>query len=54
MKVGGGGNERYMIIIPAVLGFVIIVYALGGPGQTIMLLENMTRDGIEWVRSAVR
>ena len=54
MKVGGGGNERYMITIPAVLGFVIIVYALGGPGQTLMLLENMTQDGLAWVRTLVR
>ena len=54
MKVGGGGNERYMVIIPAVLGFVIIVYALGGPAQTLMLLENMTRDGLAWARNIVR
>lgn len=54
MKVGGGGNERYMVIIPAVLGFVVIVYALGGPNQTLILLENMTQDGLSWVRNVVR
>ena len=54
MKVGGGGNERYMVIIPAVLGFAIIVYALGGPNQTLILLETMTQEGLEWVRNLVR
>ena len=51
MKVGGGGSERYMVIIPSVIGFVIVVYALGGPNQTLILLENMARGGVEWVRN---
>ena len=41
----GGGNERYMVIIPSVIGFVIVVYALGGPNQTLILLENLAQAG---------
>jgi hypothetical protein len=51
MKVGGGGNEKYMFIVPAFVGFWIIVYALGGPGQTLILLENIAQDGLSWMRS---
>ena len=51
MKIGGGGSERYMVIIPSVIGFVIVVYALGGPGQTLILLENLARGGVDWVRN---
>jgi hypothetical protein len=51
MKVGGGGNERYMIIVPAFVGFWIIVYALGGITQTLIILENVAQDGVQWVRS---
>ena len=50
MKVGGGGSEKYMIIVPAILGFWIIVYTLGGPGQTLIILENIAQDGLAWVR----
>ena len=51
MKVGGGGSERYMVIIPSVIGFVIVVYALGGPGQTLILLENLAQGGWDWLRT---
>lgn len=54
MKVGGGGSERYMVIIPSVIGFVIIVYALGGPNQTLIYLENMALGGMEWLRNVFR
>ena len=54
MKVGGGGSEKYMVIIPAVLGFVVIIYALGGPGRTLNILENMAQHGLEWVRNLAR
>jgi hypothetical protein len=54
VRVGGGGSERYMVIIPSVLGFFVIVYALGGPNQTLMILENMAQSGLEWVRGLVR
>jgi len=50
MKVGGGGNERFMIIVPAFVGFWIIVYALGGPTQTLIILESFAQDGYHWVR----
>ena len=54
MKVGGGGSERYMVIIPAFIGFWIVVYALGGPGQTLIYLETMAQQGLEFVRGLVR
>jgi hypothetical protein len=54
VKVGGGGSERYMVIIPAVIGFIIVVYALGGPNQTLIVLENLAQSSLEWVRNAVR
>jgi hypothetical protein len=54
MKVGGGGSERYMVIVPAVVGFAIIVYALGGPNQTLIYLETMAQGGWEWVQSMIR
>jgi hypothetical protein len=54
VKVGGGGSERYMVIIPATIGFVIVVYALGGPNQTLIVLENMAQQGWEWVRNLAR
>lgn len=54
MKVGGGGSERYMVILPAIVGFGIVVYALGGPNQTLIYLENMALGGMEWLRSVFR
>ena len=54
MKVGGGGSERFMVIIPSVIGFVIIVYALGGPNQTLIVLETLAQESWEWLRNLVR
>jgi hypothetical protein len=50
----GGGSERYMFVIPAVVGFGIVVYALGGPNQALMLLENMTQDGVAFITNLVQ
>jgi hypothetical protein len=54
MKVGGGGSERYMVIIPAIVGSVIIIYALGGPNQTLIYLENLSLNLWEWARNLLR
>jgi hypothetical protein len=40
-----------MVIVPAIVGFFIIVYALGGPGQTLILLENIAQEGVQWLRT---
>ena len=53
MKVGGGGNERFMVIVPAVVGLFVIVYALGGPGQTLIILEALAQDGWQWLRNLI-
>ena len=50
VKVGGRGNERFMVIVPAIVGSVIIVYALGGVDQTLIILENMAQSSYDWVR----
>ena len=51
MKVGGGGNERLMVIVPLVVGGFLIVYGLGGPGQTLILLEHYAQGAWAWIQN---
>jgi hypothetical protein len=54
MKVGGGGSERFMITVPLVIAFFISVYALGGPTQTLVLVEQFARDIWDALRNLLR
>jgi hypothetical protein len=42
MKIGGGGREQFMVMLPLLVAAFMTVYALGGPDRTFALLERMT------------
>jgi DMSO reductase anchor subunit len=54
IKVGGGGSEKYMILVPLGIGFFASVYALGGPGQTLNVLEHWAQAALEFGRNLLR
>jgi hypothetical protein len=43
MKVGGG-REQFMVALPLLVAAFMTMYALGGPGRTLTLLERMAND----------
>jgi hypothetical protein len=53
-KIGGGGSEKYMILVPIGIGFFISVYALGGPLSTLRTLEYYARNGLDYVINLIR
>ncbi len=54
MKVGGGGTEKFMIVVPLFVGFVLSIYALGGPGRALFLMEKFAEDAWQAVRNFIR
>ena len=40
MKIGGGGNERWIVVLPIVGLVVLSTMLLGGPGQALSVLEH--------------
>jgi hypothetical protein len=54
MKVGGGGSEKYMVMVPLFVGLVLSIYALGGPGRAFFLIEQFMLNAWESVRNFVR
>ena len=53
-KIGGGGSEKYMILVPLGIGFFVSVYALGGPVSTLRTLEYYARGGLEYLINLIR
>ena len=53
-KIGGGGSEKYMILVPLGIGFFVSVYALGGPVSTLRTLEYYARNGLDYVVNLIR
>ena len=54
MKIGGGGREQFMIILPLLVAAFMTTYALGGPERTFALLERMAYDILGLIRNAIR
>lgn len=54
MKVGGGGTEKFMVTVPIFVGFVLTVYALGGPGRALFLMEQFAQDAWQALRNFLR
>lgn len=54
MKIGGGGRETWMMIIPLVVALGVSTVLLGGPDEALTTLEHMAYDAWDvvgvWLR----
>ncbi len=49
MKIGGGGNETWMVALP-LAGLAIVVSILfGGPEEALLVFEHLAYDTWDWI-----
>jgi hypothetical protein len=51
MKIGGGGRESWMVVLPIVGLVVLTTMLLGGPGEALSVLEHTMYAA--WDRAAL-
>lgn len=51
MKIGGGGREQSLVVLPIVGLVILTTMLLGGPGDALTLLEHTLYSA--WDRAAV-
>lgn len=54
MRIGGGGREARMMLIPLVVAIGVTTVLLGGPDEALTVLERMAYDAWDavgvWLR----
>jgi hypothetical protein len=53
-RIGGGGNETWMVVVPVVVGLFIVTTVMGGPMNTLNAVERLAYDAIDAVSLMLR
>lgn len=54
MRIGGGGREVWIVVVPVAVLAAFVVTLLGGPDRALIELERMFYSGAETVRGWLR
>ncbi len=44
MRIGGGGREQWMVLLPLGVGVILVTIFLGGPEEALTAMEHMAYD----------
>ncbi len=42
--IGGGGRERWMVLLPVTAAALVSIMVIGGPARMLTVLEGAARD----------
>ena len=54
MRIGGGGREQWMVLLPLAVVMIVVTIFLGGPEQALNTMEHMAYDAWDIVSGFVR
>jgi hypothetical protein len=53
-RIGGGGSEAWMMIVPIAVGAFLVTVVLGGPRDTLYIMERLAYEALDLVQLSFR
>lgn len=54
MRIGGGGREQWMVLLPLCVAVGILTVFLGGPDEALTTMEHLAYDAWDFLSTYLR